>query len=93
MQIKVNSGNAFEADLAMDIESRQGRQQLIIQFPKDTAIEAIMANLVGAAHIEAIKGNGVRTVYEGYTKFRSLNATPDVEYLRLTLEKGDVANG
>lgn len=89
MQIVTNSGKTFEAAWVLDTTTRHGAQQLTIQLPGDTALDEIMANMVGAAQITSIKESGVRTVYEGYTTLASLIYSTDRKALRLTLERDD----
>ena len=91
MQIVTNNGITFDADWALDVETRHGAHQLTIQLPGDTDLEDIMSELVGCAQITRIKDSNVRTVYEGYTKLASLIYSTDRKALRLTLERDDEA--
>ena len=91
MQIVTNNGITFDADWALDVETRHGVHQLTIQLPGDTDLEDIMSELVGCVQITRIKDSNVRTVYEGYTKLASLIYSTDRKALRLTLERDDEA--
>lgn len=87
MRIETNSGKTLDADWLLDTTTRNGVQQLVIQLPGETPTADIFA-LIGADTIEAVKENGVKTVYEGYTLFSSFICASDRSTVRLTLEKG-----
>ena len=88
MQIVINSTLTLDADWVLDTVTRHGAQQLAIQLPGDTALKDAM-KMVGCAKLTSVKENGVRTVYEGYTRLASLIYSTDRKALRLTLERDD----
>ena len=91
MQIVTNNGVTFDADWALETETRNGINQLTIHLTGNPDPVEILNELVGQAQIGSIKENGNRNIYERYTLFRSLIATNDGKALRLTLERDDEA--
>lgn len=91
MKIVTNNGIEFDADWALEAETRNGIQQLTMHLTGNPDPVEILSELVGQAQIGGIKENGNRNTYEKYTLFRSLIATPDGKALRLTLERDDNA--
>lgn len=92
MIITAKSGKTFEAEWVLETETRNGIQQLAIQFPGGTDPAEAIAELVGMSQIHGTNDKGNHTVYEGYSFFKSLIASDEKAALRLTLERG-ASNG